>query len=132
LSTRFDRTVVERVILKRTLAGLVADRAIERVIDEQKLHLPAARLLDFLVPDVDLHPVFHRGRAAGLQLRHALDFDETHATLTDDGQRGVIAEMRDVNVRKFGGLNDVDAVLNFDFDSVDGNFTHRVDRGDAD
>ena len=96
------------------------------MVDEQELHLPFARLVDLLVVDVDLHPVFHGGRAAGLQLRHAFDFDEAHAALADDGQGGVVAEVGDVDVGSFGGLDDVDAVLDFDFDSVDGNFAHAL------
>ena len=32
--------------------------------------------------------------------------------------------MRDVDVDRFGGFNDVDTVLDFDFSAVDGNFSH--------
>src|SRR6185436_9626450 len=35
-----------RLVLQIALAALVADRAIERVVDEQELHHPFARLLD--------------------------------------------------------------------------------------
>jgi hypothetical protein len=35
-----------RLVLQVALAALVADRAVERVVDEQELHHPFARLLD--------------------------------------------------------------------------------------
>ena len=104
--------------------GLVADRAVERMIDEQEFHLPAAGLLHFFVPHPDLHAVAHVGGASGLKLRHAFHFDEAHPALADDGQRRVIAEMRNVDVGCLRGFNDVDAVLDFDFSAVDGNFSH--------
>jgi hypothetical protein len=66
------------------------------------------------------------GVAAGLQLRHPLDLDQAHTALSDDAQGRVIAKVRDVDVGGFGGLDDVDAVLDFDFVSVDGNFSHKV------
>jgi hypothetical protein len=96
------------------------------VVDEQKLHLPLARLLDFFVVDVDLHAVADGRGATGLQFRHALDFDEAHAALPDDRERRVIAEVGNVDVGSLGGLDAVDPVLHFDFDSVDGNFSHRL------
>ena len=96
------------------------------MIDEQELHLPLARLVDLLVPDGDLHPVLHRRGAAGLQFRHAFHFHEAHAALADDAEGGVIAEVRDVDIGRFGGLDDVDPVLDFDFDSVDGDFSHKL------
>src|SRR6185369_11019823 len=37
--------VLERVVLEAALAGLVADRAVERVVDEEELHHPALRLV---------------------------------------------------------------------------------------
>ncbi len=38
--------VAEGVVLQRALAGLVADRAVERVVDEEELHRRAAGVLD--------------------------------------------------------------------------------------
>ena len=98
---RGHAAVVERVVLQRALAGLVADRAVQRMVDEEELHLPFARRIDFLVPDVDLHPLFDRRRATGLQFPHPFDLDEAHAALADDAEGGVVAEVGNVDV---GGL----------------------------
>ena len=123
---RLDRPVVERIVLQRALACLVADRAVERMVDEEELHRPLARLVDFLVPDVDFHPVAHGRGAAGLELRHPFDFHEAHAALADDAQRRVITEVRDVDVGCLGRFDDVDSVLNVDLDSVNCDLCHRV------
>ena len=96
------------------------------MVDEQELHLSLACLVDFVVPDVDLHPVLDRRGATRLQLRHPLDFHEAHAALPDDAEGGVIAEVGNVHVGSFGGLDDVDPFLNFDFDAVDADFSHKV------
>ena len=85
-----------------------------------------AGFVDLVVPDMDFHPVFDRRRASGLQLRHAFHFDEAHAALPDDAERGVIAEVGNMDVRRFRGFDRIDSILDFDFDSVDGNFSHRV------
>src|SRR5690348_17779164 len=43
------------LVLQVALAALVADRAIQRVVDEQELHHPVARLLDHRRVGEDLH-----------------------------------------------------------------------------
>ena len=122
---RVHRAVVEGVVLQRALAGFVADRAVERMVDEQELHLPLARLVDLLVPDVDLHPVLDRGRAAGLQLGHAFDLDEAHAALADDGEAMGGSRNGGRGCRRLWPLRwQLIAILNFDFDSVDGDLCH--------
>src|SRR5690348_9164639 len=69
----------ERDVLQGALAALVADRAVERMVDEQELDDPLLGLLDAVGLSVDDHAVLDRRRAAGLQLRDALDLDEAHA-----------------------------------------------------
>ena len=76
-----------RDVLQRALAALVADRAVERVVDEQELDHRALRLLDLLGAGVDDHPVADRGRAGGLQLRHPLDLDQAHPAGADRRRR---------------------------------------------
>jgi hypothetical protein len=58
----------ERLVLQVALAALVADRAIERVVDEQELHHPFPRLLDLRAGGGDLHLVRGRQRAGRLRL----------------------------------------------------------------
>ena len=56
----------ERDVLQRALAALVADRAVERVVDEQELDDRFLRLGHPLGLGVDDHPVLDRRRAARL------------------------------------------------------------------
>ena len=77
--------VAEGEVLQRALAALVADRAVERVVDEDELErrvLPLRRLLGRARRLHD-HPVLRGERAAGLELRHPLDLDEAHAAGAD-------------------------------------------------
>ena len=89
----------ERVVLQRALAALVADRAVERVVDEQELEDGLLRLLHPRRVRVHDHAVLDRGRAAGLQLRDALDLDEAHAAGADRrAELRLVTEDRDLDV----------------------------------
>ena len=57
-----------RLVLQVALAALVADRAIERMVDEQELHHPFARLLHHRRVGEDLRRLAIR---AGAQIAHA-------------------------------------------------------------
>ena len=67
------------VVLQLALARLIADRAVERMIDEQHLEHALARLERLLGVDVDDLPFGDRRRARRRELRRLLDFDEAHA-----------------------------------------------------
>src|SRR5439155_26341482 len=77
--------IAEGEVLKRTLAALVADRAVERMVDEDELERPVLPLCRPLGRARRLHDhaVLCGEGAAGLELRHALDFDEAHAAGAD-------------------------------------------------
>src|SRR6185437_5436803 len=57
------------VVLKLALAGLVTDRAVERVVDEKHLEHALSRLERLLRVDAYYLPLGHRGRARGRELR---------------------------------------------------------------
>jgi hypothetical protein len=83
--TRHRRAPAERQVLERALAAFVADRAVERMVDEDELEgrvLPVGGRLRGL-GGADDHSVRRRQGAAGLELRHALDLDEAHAAGAD-------------------------------------------------
>jgi hypothetical protein len=86
----------ERVgeILQRALAPFVADRAIERVIDEQELENSRARVRHVRCLGLHDHPVDADRRAGGLQLRHLLDLHDADAARPVDPELGVIAVVR--------------------------------------
>src|SRR5205807_3826902 len=82
---RVARPVAEREVLQRALAALVADGAVERVVDEDELERRVLRLGRFLGGQrcSDDHSVLRRHRARGLYLRHPLDVAEAHPAGAD-------------------------------------------------
>ena len=97
---------VEVLLLQHALAGLVADRAVDRVVDEGELqHLPAdikrARRAGH-----HLHLVGHRRVAGGDRLRLTLDVDQALAADRRRGEARVVAEERDVGAVLVAGLDD--------------------------
>ena len=92
--------VAERQVLQRALAALVADRAVERVVDEDELEhrllalggLVRGGAVFTTMPSCAV--IVQRG----LQLRHALDLDEAHAAGADRGPEArLVAEDRDLD-----------------------------------
>src|SRR4029453_2231924 len=106
--------VAEGVVLEGALAGLVADRAVQRVVDQQELHRRRAGASDFLGRRLDRETVLQGHRASGLDLGHALDFDQAHAALADDREARVEAEVGDVDARALGGIDQVDVLGHLD------------------
>ena len=100
--------VAHRLVLQVALAALVADRAIERMVDQQELHHALARLLHHRRVGDDLLPVGDRQRAGRLRLRRAgLHLDQAHAAVAGDRQALVVAEARDLDAGQLAGLQDV-------------------------
>src|SRR6202162_3003909 len=89
---RYVAAEAERQILQLAFPALIADRAVERVIDEQELHRRALRAEGFGRVREDLHALGYRGRAGRQRLRCLLDLDQTHAAVGRDRQLLVIAE----------------------------------------
>ncbi len=109
-----------RDVLQRALAALVADRAVERVVDEQELDDGVLRVLDPVGLRVDDHAVADRGRAGGLQLRDALDLDQAHAAGADRiAELGLVTEDRDLDVPVLGGIDQHPPLGCLDLDAVD-------------
>ncbi len=69
LEARAVTAIGHRLILQVALAALVADRAVERVVDEQELHHPVAGLLHHLAVGLDLHAVSDGERTGRGRLR---------------------------------------------------------------
>ena len=99
-------TVGHRLVLQIALAALVADRAIERMIDQQELHHPLLRLDRLWRFGVNHHAVGRRHRAGGDRLWRFLDLDQTHPAVAGDREALVVAEMRDLDPGVLAGLQD--------------------------
>ena len=107
-------------VLQRALAALVADGAVERMVDEQELDHRALGRVDALGLRVDDHAVLDRRRAAGLQLRDALDLDEAHPARADRlAELRLVAEDRDLDVAVLGGVDEHRVLRRRDLAAVD-------------
>ncbi len=124
-----------RLVLQVTLAALIANRAIQRMVDQQEFHHPFTGLLD--------HRRFGRNdwrfaigagaqiayteRTGSLRLwRAAFDFHKAHAAIAGDGQALVETEARHFRARLFTRLQQRISVRNFHFLVVDDQLRHLV------
>ncbi len=97
--------VTERHVLQLALAALIAHRAIQRMIGQQKLDGALARLVHLRRIGVDHHALRHRQRAAHLQLGRLLHFHQTHAAGGRQRQPIVIAKRRNFDAHLLGGVD---------------------------
>jgi hypothetical protein len=111
LEAALAAAVGHRLVLQRALAALVADRAVERVVDQQELHDPLLGLVGDLAGDlgVDDHALGDRQGAGGLRLGEAAavaGVRHLHEALpagADRRQQRVVAEPWDLGADLLGG-----------------------------
>ena len=106
LITRAATTIADCQILQHALAALIADRAIQRVIDQQELHHALLGLDRKFGVRLHLHSRRHRCRTGGQRFRCFFDLHQTHPATGRDGQFLVIADMRDIDAKPPGGIHD--------------------------
>ena len=106
LEARRRGPVADREILQLALAALVADRAIERVVDEQELHHALLRLHRLVGVREYLHAFGDRRGARRQRLGRLLDLHQAHAAVGRDRQLAVPAKMRHVDTERIGGDHD--------------------------
>src|SRR5262249_20986341 len=112
------------VVLQLALAGLVADGAVERMIEQERFERLRLGGLGLRRIGDDDRAVLGRGLAAWQNLRlhcrlavfHVADFDETHSATGDDGEGGVPAVVGDKDAGPFCGLDTVEAFFVADRD----------------
>ena len=98
---RFSGTIFESVVLKSTFSGLITDRTIERVINQQKFVNKFPSLFNFFVESFDLHAFRDINRTSGLEFwcRSAITkidhIHQTHSAGGDYRHSGMVAIMRD-------------------------------------
>ena len=114
--------VAEREVLQWALAALVADGAVERVVDEDELErrvLPLGRPLGGGCRLHD-HPVLRGERAACLELRQPFDLDEAHPARADGrAEPRLVAEDRDLDPGGSGRLDEPCPLRHLDLAVVD-------------
>src|SRR5262249_21551273 len=109
----------DRKVLKLALAALVADWAVERVIDEQELHRRPLRADGTRGLCEDLHALSDGSGTRRQRLRCLLDLDQAHAAVRRDGQLVVITEARDVGAMRVCDANDHLALRRLHSNTVD-------------
>ena len=120
---RVAGAVAERQVLERALAALVADRAVERVVDEDELERRVLRLGRHRRGrgGLDHHPVGGGQRAGGLRLRRpGRDLAEAHAAGADRRpEPRLVAEDGDLDPGVERRLDEPQALRHLDLDVVD-------------
>ena len=111
-------------VLQLALTALVADGAIERVVDQQKLHDRLLRGNGAVALGAHNHALCHGRGAGGHGLGGLFDLHQAHAAVGRDGEFLVVAEMRNVGACFFSGMHDHAAFGNFHFLTVEFYFNH--------
>jgi len=126
-----------RLVLQVAFAALIADRAVERMVDEEELHHPFARLLDHRRVGEDFRrlavragaQVAHAHGAGGGGLRRAaLDLDQAHSAVAGDRQTLVETETGNLRTGLFRRLKQRVVVGYLDLFPVDLDLSHAVFR----
>ena len=106
-------------VLQRALAALVADRAVQRVVDEQELEDARPGLDHLGRVGVDDHALGRDDRARHLELRHLLDLHEADAARAVHAKAGVVAVVGQPDAGLDGGLQDGLALRDGELTAVD-------------
>ena len=112
------------LVLQIAFAALIADRAIQRMVDQQEFHHAVARLAHHGRVGMDHHVIGGRHSAGGDRLRRLFLFHQAHAAIAGDRQPLVIAEARNLGAGQLAGLQHGGAHRHFDRLAVDGEFRH--------
>ena len=105
LIARDIAAIAEREVLQLAFAALIADRAIQRVIDQEEFHDGFLRVQRGLGAGAHLHVRHHWRGAGGQGLGGLLHLDQAHAAVGRDREFLVVAKARDVNVVRVRDLD---------------------------
>src|SRR5665213_1879393 len=119
-------TVRERLVLERALPTLVADRAVQRVVDEQKLEYALLGFSGLVGVREHLEAVSDLQEARRLQAKSpgSGDLDEAHPAHTDRLHTGVVAKPRDEDSLALGRGDDQLTWMCLDRRPIDGDRDH--------
>ena len=104
--TRRCTAVAHCQVLQLAFTTLVANRAIQRVINQQELHHRLLRLDGFIALGTNDHSLRHR-RSTGWQwLGRLFHFHQAHATVGSNGKFLVVAKVRNICASLFSRMHD--------------------------
>ena len=105
-------------ILQFAFTALVADRAIQRMVDEQKFHGAFLCIHGQFGTGKDFHAIRHRGGAGRQRLGRFFHLHQAHAAIGGDGQMLVIAETRNIDARAIGHLDEHFALFRLQLSAI--------------
>ena len=126
LEPRVVKTEVHVVVLQIALTGLVADRAVERVIDQQELQHRAPALLGLVALGLHDHSLDDRRIAGDLELWELFNLHKADAAVACDGEPGVVAIARNEDPQLLRGLDDHGSLGHAYLMAVDAQGRHTV------
>ena len=118
LVARPAAAVPHREVLQLALAALIADRAIERMVDEQEFHHALLRGHRLLRVRPHFHAVGDRRRTGRKGLGRLFHLHQTHATVGGDREFPVVTEMRHEDVGLMRGIHDGAALRHLELPAV--------------
>ena len=110
--------VAHRQVLQLAFAALVAHRAIQRVVDEQKLHHARLGLFCHVGMRVHHHAVGYGRGARRQRFGGFFHFHQAHAAVGGDGEFFVVTEMGDIRSQLVRGLHYGCALLYFNLFAI--------------
>ena len=110
------QAVIHVIVLQGAFSGLVADRAVNGMVDQFEFQHVALDLLDMLGLEQHLHPLLHRCLAGRHQRRPAvLDTHQAHAAVAVGAQSRVVTEVRNFDTHHLEGIDQVLARFDLHF-----------------
>lgn len=94
------------LVLEVAFSSLVANRTIERVIGQQKLHDSSSRDFHLFRECLDPHVGHDLSRTRGHWLWRSLNFHETHSAVSSNGELFVVAKPGNDDTVLVAGLED--------------------------
>ena len=116
--------IADGKILQLTLTALVANGAVQWMIDQQKFHDRFLRLDGLVASGADHHALRDRCGAGRHRLGRLLHIHQTHPAVGRDAQLLVIAEVRNESPYLLGSMHHHAAFKHFNFLSVKFDFDH--------
>ena len=121
---RTAAAIADGQVLQLAFTGLVANRTIQRMVDQQKLHHTFLGLDGFVALGVYDHALRHRRRAGWHWFGRFFDIDQAHTAIGRDAELLVIAKMRNIGANLFGCMHHRAACTHFHFLTVEFDFNH--------
>ena len=98
--------VTDGQVLQLALTALIADGAIQGVVNQQELHHRLLRLDGFLALGTNDHALRHRRGACRQRLGRLFHINQAHAAVGSNGQLLVVAKMRNVGASLLSSMHD--------------------------